>query len=66
MQPRQEGPDQQTVRIGGPGLAADLLAEMQGEPLEVLAVGLDRVGRGVPLPVEVAQEGRNGLFQTAS
>ena len=63
MESGQEGADQEVVHIPGAGLAPELVSEVSRELLEVLTVGLDGVGRGVALAVEVPEEGGDGLFQ---
>ena len=54
----EEAADREVVGVLGARLPAELAAQVLGELREVLAVGPDRVRRGVPLELQVAEEGR--------
>jgi len=61
VQLREEAAQQQVVDIGRPRRATELALKVDRELAEVLRVGADRVGRGVALALEVAEERRSGL-----
>ncbi len=57
VQLREKAADREVVGVLGARLPPELAAEVVGELPEVLAVGPDRVGGGVPLALEVTEEG---------